>query len=236
MRFEQRVVVITGVGRRGQMGEEVARAFADAGARVALVSRTTGEGEARAVELRGTGLEARAFAAELSDEAQVQALADAVRAAYDGRVDALVHVAGGFAMSGPVGESDVAVWRRQIDINLTTAYLVTRAFVPLLRATRGSIVYFASAAALPGATTARMAAYAVAKSGVVALMHAVAQEERANGVRANAVAPTAIRTADNVSAMGEDAAYVERGEVASAVCWLCSDEASGVTGQVLRLA
>lgn len=236
MRFEQRVVVITGVGRRGQVGEAVARAFAEGGARVALVSRTPGESEARAVELRGTGLDARAFVAELSDETQVSALADAVRAEYGGRVDALVHAAGGFAMSGPVGESDPAVWRRQIEINLTTAYLVTRAFVPPLRATRGGIVYFASAAALPGAATAKMAAYAAAKSGVVALMHAVAQEERPNGVRANAVAPTAIRTADNVAAMGDHVAYVERDDVAGAVLWLCSDEARGVTGQVLRLA
>jgi 3-oxoacyl-[acyl-carrier protein] reductase len=80
-----------------------------------------------------------------------------------------------------------------------------------------------------------MAAYAAAKAGVVTLMRAVAQEERDNGVRANAVAPAAIRTADNVRDMGADARYVEREDVASAVLFLCSPAARAVTGQVIRL-
>ena len=80
-----------------------------------------------------------------------------------------------------------------------------------------------------------MAAYAAAKSGVLALMRAVAQEEAKAGVRANAVAPTAIRTAANERSMGADASYVEREEVAATVGWLCSASASAVTGQALRL-
>jgi 3-oxoacyl-[acyl-carrier protein] reductase len=88
-----------------------------------------------------------------------------------------------------------------MSINLTTAYLVTHAFLPFVRAARGAIVYFASEAVLPGAKVANIAAYAAAKSGVVMLMRAVAQEERDNGVRANALAPTSIRTATNVKTM-----------------------------------
>jgi NAD(P)-dependent dehydrogenase (short-subunit alcohol dehydrogenase family) len=80
-----------------------------------------------------------------------------------------------------------------------------------------------------------MAAYAVAKSGVITLMRAVAQEEGVHGVRANAVAPTSIRTAANIESMGSDANYVERSEIASTVLWLCSEEASAVTGQVVKL-
>jgi 3-oxoacyl-[acyl-carrier protein] reductase len=165
----------------------------------------------------------------------VAALAAAVRAAFGDRVDALINMAGGFAMSGPVAGSDFATWQRQISINLTTAYLATRAFLPALRAARGSIVYFSSASTLPGARIAGTAAYAAAKSGVVALMRAVAQEEAEHGVRANAVAPTSIRTATNVESMGDDARYVERSDVASTVLWLCSDEASAVTGEVVKL-
>lgn len=236
MRFDGDVVVVTGIGRRGQTGEAIARAFGERGARIAAVARGRDEAEERATDLVGEGIEARAFAADLADEAGVAAVAAEVRAAYGSSVRAVVHAAGGFAMSGPVAESELAVWRRQIDINLTTAYLVTRAFVPMLRETRGALVYFASAAALPGARVAEMAAYAAAKSGVIALVHAVAAEERARGVRANAIAPTAIRTAANEAAMGTGADYVEREEVANAVLWLCSDEAAGVTGQVIRLA
>ena len=68
------------------------------------------------------------------------------------------------------------------------------------------------------------------------LMHAVAQQERNNGVRANAVAPTSIRTAANVQSMGENVRYVEREEVAATVAYLCSDDASAVTGQVIALS
>jgi len=138
-------------------------------------------------------------------------------------------------MSGPIADSDVAGWNRQLAINLTTAFVTTRALLPMLRTGRGAIVYFASEAALPGARVAAMAAYAVAKTGVLTLMRAVAQEERGNGVRANAVAPSSIRTATNVQAMGDGVRYVEREEVADTVLYLCSERASAVTGQVLRL-
>jgi len=69
----------------------------------------------------------------------------------------------------------------------------------------------------------------------VALMRAVAADERQAGVRANAVALSAVRTAANVAALGADATYVEREDVARVVRWLCSEEARSVTGQIVRL-
>ena len=235
MRFENKVVVLTGVGRQGQVGEAVGRAFGNEGARLVAVGRLESEVGSRAAELRGAGFDARSFVCELTDESQLRALSLDVQTAYGGRVDALVNVAGGFAPSGPVAESDFAVWQRQFAINLTTAYLTTRAFLPLLRAARGAVVYFGSASALPGAKVGTTSAYAAAKVGVITLMRAVAEEERGSGVRANALAPTAIRTAANLEAMGASVRYVEREQVASAVLWLCSEEASGVTGQVVQL-
>jgi len=234
MDFTGKTVLLTGVARKGQVGESVARAFAELGAVVIGVGRDAAEVEARAAELRQAGLRAEARVCDLSDEAQVAALAGDIAGAR-ARIDALVHLAGGFAMSGPVIESDFEVWQRQFAINLTTAYLVTRAFLPMLRPARGAIVYFSSAAALPGAEGAEMSAYAAAKSGVLALMRAVAAEERRHGVRANALAPTAIRTAANLAAMGEGARYVERDDVAAVVTFLCSKEARAVTGQVVAL-
>jgi NAD(P)-dependent dehydrogenase (short-subunit alcohol dehydrogenase family) len=235
-RFDKRTIVLTGVGREGQLGEVVARAFAEEGATLVLIDRDLHEVENRASALRGAGFSARGEACDLTDDAQVRTLAGDVAKRHDGRIDALVNMAGGFAMSGPVDESDPAAWQRQFDINLTTAYLATRAFLPLLRPVRGAIVYFASAAALPGGSAGRMSAYVAAKSGVLALMHAVAEEEREPGVRANAVAPTAIRTAANLASMSDEVRYVEREEVAASVLFLCSSAASAITGQVLRLA
>ncbi len=82
-----------------------------------------------------------------------------------------------------------------------------------------------------------MSAYAVAKTGVVTLMRAIAAEERKakSGVRCNALAPTSIRTATNIAAMGDDAHYVEREEVADVVTYLCSPAASAITGAVVPL-
>jgi NAD(P)-dependent dehydrogenase (short-subunit alcohol dehydrogenase family) len=93
----------------------------------------------------------------------------------------------------------------------------------------------ASVDALPTAEGAGKSAYAAAKSAVLALMRAVAAEERDAGVRANAVAPGTIRTAANVAAIGADARYVEREAVADALVFLCSEEARGVTGQTVRV-
>ena len=235
MELAGRSVVLTGVGREGQVGEAVARAFADRGARVFLVDRDENQVRARSEALVAAGLRSAALAADLSDPAAVEALTARIRDATGGRVHALVHLAGGFAASGPVADSDPAAWTRQFTINLTTAYLTARAFLPLLRATKGALVFFGSEAALPGARVSGLAAYAAAKSALLTLAQAIAQEERDNGVRANALAPASIRTAANVAAMGADAEYVTREAVADVVLWLCSDAARVVTGQVVRV-
>lgn len=233
----RRIAVVTGIGRTGQSGEVIARALAQNSMRIVAVGRSGDEAKARADDLRAAGHDAQSFACDLSDESQVAALArDVARiAGSPPRINALVNIAGGFGMSGPVADSTLEVWHTQLSINVATAYLATRAFLPMLRTARGAIVYFSSAAALPGANVARMWAYAASKSSVIALMHAVAEEERASGVRANALAPTTIRTEANLSSMGDKTKYVEREDVAAAVSWLCSDASRAVTGQVIRL-
>lgn len=233
--FAGKLVVITGVGRAGQVGEMLAQRFAQSGAMVALLDRDEAAVKEREADLQRSGHKVIACVADLTNPDSV---ASAVAECTDGGrigVTGLVAAAGGFAMSGPVAESEFAAWQRQLQISLVTAYLATRAFLPTLRIARGSIVYFGAAAVLPGGKTANMSGYAVAKAGVLALMQAVAQEERANGVRANAIAPTSIRTAANVGAMGADQAYVERESVADVVQWLCSDASRDVTGQTIRL-
>ena len=229
-----RHVLVTGVGREGQVGEALAWTFARAGWTVAIADRDAAQVEARAAALRGAGHEVVALAADLTEPAAADAALARVRDAFGG-LDALVCAAGGFGMTGALDGSDPAAWHRQFAINLTTAYLSTRGALPLLRPRRGAIVYFGSVAAIAGGDPSGMAAYAAAKAGVLALMHAVARQERDAGVRANAVAPTAVRTGDNEAAMGRDAAYVERDEVAGTVLWLCSDAARAITGQVVRL-
>jgi NAD(P)-dependent dehydrogenase (short-subunit alcohol dehydrogenase family) len=234
--FSGSTVLLTGIGADGQVGQAVARAFAEAGASLILVDRTPEHVDARASELTRGGHVAAGYACDLTDGAAVKSLVGRIREKHGDSIHAFVHMAGGFAMSGPVADSTDEVWNRQIAINLTTAFTAARAFLPMVRAARGAIVFFASEAVLPGSTGARTSAYAVAKSGVVALMRAIAAEERPNGVRANAVAPSTIRTSTNVREMGDKARYVEREQVADVVLFLCSGRASAVSGLVVPVA
>jgi NAD(P)-dependent dehydrogenase (short-subunit alcohol dehydrogenase family) len=231
---DPQVAVVTGVGKRGQVGESVAGAFAALGWHVVLLDRDAAQVAERAAELQARGLRATPYPCDLTDLTAVDDVARNVGAGSPGGVHALVCLAGGFAPGSPVSETSLESWHRLFAINLTTAFLTTRAFLPLVRLARGAIVYFASAAALPGGKVGGLAAYSAAKTGVVTLMRAVASEERSTGVRANALAPTSIRTASNVAAMGEQA-YVERETVADWVVLLCSNAGSAVNGQVVKL-
>lgn len=229
------LTLITGVGSKGQVGETVAATLAARGDRIILVSRSEDEVRARAAELKSTGRDVAAYGCDLSDDRSVAALAQRVRSEHGDRLDALVNLAGGFALSGPIAEGDPTTTAKMFAINFTTAYLTTRAFFPFMRGSGGSIVFFASENVLEGARTSGSAAYTAAKSAVVALMRSVADEGRPLGIRANALAPSSIRTSANEASMGKEARYIEREDVAAVVAFLCSAHARAVSGQVVRL-
>jgi NAD(P)-dependent dehydrogenase (short-subunit alcohol dehydrogenase family) len=235
-RFDGQSAVVTGVGRAGQVGEVVAREFAGRGAAVAIIDRDGTGAEAIAARMRDEGLAVAAYGCDLTDAAATASVFARIASAGTGRIGALANVAGGFATNGPVAESDPEVFDRQLSINLRSAYGATRACIPFMRAAGGGIVFMAAAAALPGRKVAGMAGYVASKAAVIALMRAVAQEERASGIRANALAPTAIRTGVNLDSMGDRIAYVERESVAGVIAFLCSIEAANITGQVIELA
>jgi NAD(P)-dependent dehydrogenase (short-subunit alcohol dehydrogenase family) len=236
-RFDGRSAVVTGVGRTGQVGEVVAKEFARRGAAVAIIDRDGAAAEVLAAGMRAEGLTVTAYGCDLTDTAATAAVFARIAAANGGKIHALANVAGGFAISGPVAESDPAVFQRQLSINLGSAYGATRACIPFMRAAGGGgIVFMAAAAVLPGGKLGGMSGYAASKAGVTALMRAVAQEERAHGIRANALAPTAIRTGANLDSMGDKFAYVERESVAGVIAFLCSGESVNITGQVIELA
>jgi NAD(P)-dependent dehydrogenase (short-subunit alcohol dehydrogenase family) len=235
-RFDGKSIVVTGVGRARQVGEVVARVFAQRGATVAIIDRDGAGAESLAAAMRAERLAVDAYGCDLTDAVATSGVFGRIASANGGRIDALANVAGGFAPSGPVADSDPAVFRRQLAINLESAYGATRACIPLMRASGGAIVFMSAAAVLPRGKVAGMAGYAASKAGVLALMRAVAQEERANGIRANALAPTAIRTGDNLDSIGSNFAYVERESVAGVIAFLCSKDALNITGQVIELA
>ena len=122
-----KIAVVTGGGRG--IGRATALALAGAGAGVCVCARTTAEIEAVAEEVRRLGRPALAVPCDVSDAAQVQALADRTMATL-GRADILVNNAGGGQEKNPVGADDVDRWRHTVEVNLVGLYLVTRAFLP----------------------------------------------------------------------------------------------------------
>lgn len=227
--------MVTGVGARGQVGEAVARAFAERGATVHCLARDTGAQE-RAAELVAAGHSAVGHIVDLTDFTATQHVAEAIAARHGGAVHAVAAMAGGFGFSGPVGESDPTVFAQQHAVNATTAYCTARALIGAVRRGRGAFVFAASAAVLPDGRVDGLAAYAMSKGAVVQLVRVLAREERDTGVRVNAIAPLAIRTASNVASSAPGTRFVELAEVAECVVALCGPAFTRTTGQIIRLA
>jgi NAD(P)-dependent dehydrogenase (short-subunit alcohol dehydrogenase family) len=234
--FHDKVVVVTGVNRLGQLGHAVALAFGQAGAKLVVSDIHTVGVATRAKEFQAAGILAKAAAGDLTEPDVAEWCVEQALQTY-GRLDVLVNAAGGLIGVQAMLEADTSVLDREFDINVKTTYLVSRAAASVMvRQGKGAIVNFASVAALLARPS--MAAYSASKAAVAALTRSLALELRDHGIRVNAVAPGLARTADNVRTMGEDAAahWVEIDEIVNVVLFLASDLASGVTGTVLPVA
>ena len=204
--FTGKVVLVTGVARPGQIGHGVAKAFGEAGARLVLADVNAVAVAERAREFAAHQMTAEPAAGDLTDP-DVAAHAVEVAVKKFGRLDALINVAGGLTTYGPADQLDMKGFDREMNINIKTAFLMSRAAAGALTTSKGAIVNFSSLAFFR--PLAPMAAYAAAKAGVAALTMSLAKEWLGK-VRVNAVAPTAVRTPDNMASMGERKAQPDR--------------------------
>src|SRR5213594_2569548 len=217
--FRGKVALVTGVGRAGQIGQAVARAFGRAGAKLVVADVNAAALAERAKELANDGCDVRAVAGDLTGP-------EAAR-----RV--VVNVAGGLLNYGSALDLKPDQLDRELAVNVKTTFYVSQAAIPmLLERGGGAIVNFASVAVLK--PQSQMASYIAAKSAVAGLTRALAREFRDRGVRVNAVAPGTMRTADNLAQMKDaNVRWVELDDLVSAVLYLASDEAKAVTGAIL---
>jgi NAD(P)-dependent dehydrogenase (short-subunit alcohol dehydrogenase family) len=208
-------------GAAGNVGRAVVAALVARGARVAAADR------AGAAAPAGEGVAAFG-GTDLADPAACAALVADVVARF-GRLDGVAHTVGGFAMA-PAAEADPAFWEGMFRLNALTTLNLFRAALPQLRGRGGALVAVSAGAALRA--PARLGAYAAGKAAVLRLVEAFADELKAEGVRVNAVLPGTIDTPQNRASMpdADPALWVRPAEVAAAIAFLLSPEASGITG------
>ena len=240
MRLPNTVALVTGGG--SGIGRAIGLRYAREGAKIILVDRYGERAEAVAAEIVAAGGKAIGLAADVADEAAVNAMADQALAVF-GRVDVLVNNAG-LSAGDDILEMDAATWDLNLDVVLKGVFLCSKAFLPGMRErSRGVILNIGS---VNGLTGIGEMAYSAAKAGMVNLTQNLAVRHGPAGVRVNCIAPGSIRTpiwADRVAEDPETFARLapwyplrrvgEADDVANAALFLASDEASWITGVTL---
>lgn len=221
--LDHRVALVTGA--KGGLGSFVTEAFLAAGATVVGVSRSIQQSDFPHPAFT-------AMPAEATAESSASVAAGVV--ARFGRIDALVHLIGGFAGGNPATDTDDATWEQMLSLNLRSAVFFVRAVVPHMRAAgSGRILAIGSRAAVEH--PASLSAYVASKAALIGFICTVAAENRDASVTANIVLPGMMDTPVNRAAMpnADRSKWVQPARVAQLLVWLASEESGDMTGDVI---
>jgi 3-oxoacyl-[acyl-carrier protein] reductase len=237
MRFQDQIIVVTGASRG--IGKAIAQAFANEGGRVVCIATTENGANASAAEI-GNG--AIGIKCNIGDQADVDSMVATVESTL-GTPHVLVNNAG-ITRDGLILRMKEEDWDSVLDINLKGAFRTTKAFAKsMMKARYGRIVNISSVVGLHGA--AGQANYAAAKAGIIGFTMAIAKELGARGITCNAVAPGFIESDMTHDLPADFKAHVEKTapagrlgkpeDIAPAVLFLASKEASYITGQTVTV-
>ena len=243
-RFAGKVSLVTGAG--SGIGRAISLAFANEGSRVVVADIDVAMGEETAQAITEVGTEAIFLQADVGKEEQVKAMVHKAVATY-GRLDCACNNAGVAGTMAPLADCSEENWDRTIRINLKSVWLCMKyEILQMLNQGYGAIVNTSSAAGLVGLQG--WSPYVASKHGVIGLTKSAALEYAKASIRVNAVCPSIIKTGMAECFTGGDQrveahilgqqALSRMGtpeEVAAAVVWLCSEEASFVTGHALAV-
>ncbi|MEW2914104.1 SDR family oxidoreductase [Leisingera sp. JC11] len=242
MRLDGKTAIVTG-GASG-FGAGIVRKFLAEGARVMIADINGSAAEAMAAELGGNAI---AQTVDVSDRASVTAMAEAALAAF-GQLDILVNNAGVTHLPAPLEEISEDDFDRVMGVNMKSVYLTARALVPHMKANqRGAILNVASTAGVSPRPNLNW--YNASKGWMITATRTMAVELAPHGVRVNAINPVAGETPLLKSFMGEDTPEMRAKflstipigrfstpeDMGNAACFLCSDEASMVTGVAMEV-
>ena len=246
MQTQNSVAVVT--GGAGGIGAASASALGQRGFRLAIADLDGDAAGAAAARIRAQGHDAIPIQADITDEASVKAMIDAIVAKW-GRIDVLVNNAGVESMK-PFMEIGLAEYERVMRVNTTGAWICCQGVIPLMqRQQGGSIVNVSSVAGQRGGGLLGTAAYSTSKGAVIALTKALAREFARFAIRVNAVSPALTMTElaqrqldrspagmlEKIQGMMPLGRAAQPHEVAAVIAFLASDEASFVTGHVYNV-
>ncbi len=236
-KLQGRIALITGASRG--LGKAMAMAMGAEGARLALVSRNLEQLNAVAREIRERGAEAQVFPADVSREDHVARLEQEVQAAL-GRVHILINNAG-INIRKPITDFTLEEWNRVMDTNVTSAFLMCRAFVPHMKGQGyGRIINLTSTMAWT--SMPHRAAYSTSKSGLLGMIRALALELAPEGITVNGISPGPFATEMNTPLLENpetNRLFTSRiplgrwgkvEEVGQLAVYLCSEDAGFITG------
>jgi NAD(P)-dependent dehydrogenase (short-subunit alcohol dehydrogenase family) len=242
LRQKHRVALVTGASRG--IGKEIALSLGRAGARVAVGYRTNRLGAQKVVnELRALGTDGLSVPTDVTDPARVKEMIGSV-VNHFGRLDILVNNVGDFQWK-PVFDSTIEEWQAVLASNLSSVFYTSKFVLPAMRRQHwGRMINLGAVGAERGFGQAKISAFSAAKAGLVAFSRSLALEEARNGITVNVVNPAIIddkemtreeasRIADARFPVGHPATAQD---VAAAVRFFASEEASFITGQVLNVS
>jgi NAD(P)-dependent dehydrogenase (short-subunit alcohol dehydrogenase family) len=230
-KFESKMALVA--GGTGGLGRAVSLVFLEKGYKVAVTYQRQEEWNALQSVASVNKQDLEGHSLDVTEETAVAGLIEDLLRRH-GRLDALINTVGGYAGGINLWELDMRVFDQMLTLNLRSAFVLSRAAVPvMLRQGKGSIVNVASKAAFDHAAGA--AAYVASKAAAVAMIDSLAADLKGTGVRVNSILPSIIDTEANRKAMPKSdfAKWPKPEDIARVILFLCGDDATVVHGAAL---
>ncbi|MDE1832551.1 MAG: SDR family oxidoreductase [Thaumarchaeota archaeon] len=228
--FSGKVVLVT--GSNGGLGTEVAHAFLKAGASVVLTYYSNDSLQSLQ-KIYGMAKNTFLLRGDFTKEDDVKILVSEAVKRF-GKIDVLANVIGGYTAGKPVTAIDEKEWDHMMDINLKTAFLLSKHVVAqMVKQSSGRVIHVAARSGLRGAGSD--AAYVASKSGVIKLVESLSEEVKSKGINVNCIMPSIIDTKENREAMpsADHAKWVTPADIAKVILFLASDDARPINGAAI---